>query len=164
MKKPTSPRTDQLQSLGRLIAVRHLGLKITGLDFTLVDQSKKTVKVMVKERATVENLEGEHFTVEVDLEKAAVETLKVDRMIFIDHDGDKKVRIYECTDHDKYTTTYIGGGREWRRIAMCFPVSGMVLLKEVEDADSVLTMKKLSPARRVPASMGKSSKPTWMSY
>jgi hypothetical protein len=163
MKKRTSTRADQLQSLGRLLAVRHLGLKISGLDFNLVDSSKKTVKVLVKERVNLEEL-GERFTIEIDLEKEAISTLKVDRMIFIDHDGDKKVRIYECTNPDGYTTSYIGGGREWRRIAMCFPISEMTLIKEIEDEVSVVTMKRLSPSRKVPSSIGKSSKPTWMSY
>jgi hypothetical protein len=112
-----SPRTQKLHSLGRLLTIKHLGLKVKGLDFNLTDAAGKSVKVLVQNRMPDADL-GDCFTVDIDTENSAIMTLRSDRMIFVDYDDPKLVRIYECIDHEGYTTKYVGGGREWRRIAM----------------------------------------------
>jgi hypothetical protein len=144
---PVSARANKLHNIGSMLVIKHLNLKVMGLDFELRDPEKKVVKIMVQNHLPDPDL-GNCFTVDVDLEKAALNTLKVDRLIFVDYDDVKTIRIYECTDHESYTTKYIGGGREWRRIAMCFPIAKMTLLKEIEDIDTVIEMKKNSNARK----------------
>lgn len=170
-----SPRARKLHNLGRLLAIKHLSLKVKGLDFNLSDAAGKSVKVMVQNRMPDASL-GDCFTIDVDTENSAIMALKTDRLIFVDYDDEKLIRIYECPDHECYTTKYVGGGQEWRRIAMCFPISKMNLVLEVNDPEVLSDMKKNSSAkkfRRLPAetiqenfrpSTPAATKPTWMSY
>ena len=83
--------------------------------------------------------------------KGTVECITdTNRLIFVDYDDVRYVRIYECTNKSKYDMEYVGGeNREGlKRVSVCYRIADMKLLHEIDNPDLLLEMQSLSSARK----------------
>ena len=72
------------------------------------------------------------------------------KLVFIDYDDLKYIRIYECTNKSKYDMEYVGGeDREGlKRVSVCYHIADMELLHEIHEPSLLLEMQSLSSARK----------------
>lgn len=151
-KSPISnrARAEHLNDLGISVVSRVLGIEEPKNKFAMTDAEGHSVKVKVQNHMNHLKL-GQCFTVDVGPDTQKV--LGHDRLIFVDYDDPRKIRVYECLDKGTYHMDYAGGGasyapRGMKRIIMCFETSRMRLLSEVEDADILREMKSFSDAKK----------------
>lgn len=127
-----------------------LGLSLFGKAANLSARQLRTdYDVRIQNRHTSKTF-GDCMTVNPN-SKGTVECITdTNRLIFVDYDDVRYVRIYECTNKSKYDMEYVGGeNREGlKRVSVCYRIADMKLLHEIDNPDLLLEMQSLSSARK----------------
>ena len=127
-----------------------LGLSLFGKAANLSARQLRTdYDVRIQNRNTSKTF-GDCMTVNPN-SKGTVECITdTNRLIFVDYDDVRYVRIYECTNKSKYDMEYVGGeNREGlKRVSVCYRIADMKLLHEIDNPDLLLEMQSLSSARK----------------
>ena len=127
-----------------------LGLNLFGKVANLSARQLRTdYDVRIQNRHTSKTF-GDCMTVNPN-SKGTVECITdTNRLIFVDYDDVRYVRIYECTNKSKYDMEYVGGeNREGlKRVSVCYRIADMKLLHEIDNPDLLLEMQSLSSARK----------------
>ena len=127
-----------------------LGLNLFGKVANLSTRQLRTdYDVRIQNRHTSKTF-GNCMTVNPN-SKGTVECITdTAKLVFIDYDDPKYIRIYECTNKSKYDMEYVGGeDREGlKRVSVCYHIADMKLLHEIDEPSLLSEMQSLSSARK----------------
>ena len=144
-------RTEKLNGLGVALVAKLLGLKVTRYHNT--DSDGHEVRIKVQNRFRNEKL-GDCFTMDESPSTVQLVNSPDARIVFVDYDDPRLIRVYECLSKSDYEMQYCGGGASWRvgldkkRIVLCFPITKMKLVAEIAEPEILAEMKSLSDAKK----------------